>query len=99
MAPLVLPALVAEFGIHQPIPVNAQLASTGMAHNASIALKVNIGTETPVFRAQVVKYGAALHLLAFANKDINGTAQAVFFLALLDKLQSTACVNVLRELT
>lgn len=70
-----------------------------MAHNASTALKVNIGTETPAFPAQVVKSGAALRLLAYANKDINGTAQTAFFLALLDKLQSTVCVNVLRELT
>lgn len=99
MAPLVLPALVEEFGTHQPILVNARMAKTGMAHSASAALKVNIGTETPAFPALEAKFGAALRLLASANKDINGTAPTASFLALLDKLQSMACVNVLRELT
>ena len=57
-----------------------------MARNVSAALKVNIGTETAAFPALVVKYGAALHLPAFVNKDINGMEQTASLHALMDKL-------------
>ena len=90
---------MAEFGTHQPMLVNARLDSTGMAHNASVVLKGNIGTETPAFPAQVAKYGAALRSLAFVSKAINGTAPTASFLALTDKSQSMECANVLQELT
>lgn len=99
MVSLALPALVAEFGIHQSTLANARLALIGMAHNASAVPKVNIGTETPAFPAQVAKYGVVPRFLASVNKAINGTAPTASFLALTDKYWSMESANVPLELT